>query len=95
MENNFLQEAIQDKEKMIADRHYLHTHPETGFDLTDTRAYVTKQLTEMGYDPVPCGRSGIVALAGGKKPGKVFLLRGDMDALPIREEADVDFASCN
>ena len=49
----------------------------------------------MGLQPVECGRAGLVALVGGKRPGKVFLLRADMDALPIREEADVDFASQN
>jgi len=32
---------------------------------------------------------------GGKQPGKVFLLRGDMDALPIREEADIEYPSVN
>lgn len=42
-----------------------------------------------------CGKAGLVAIAGGKKPGKVFLIRGDMDALPIKEEADVDFPSTN
>ena len=32
---------------------------------------------------------------GGRKPGKVFLIRGDMDALPIKEESDVAFAAEN
>lgn len=49
----------------------------------------------MGYEPVECGKAGLVALARGKKPGKVFLIRGDMDALPIQEQADVDFACSN
>ena len=31
--------------------------------------------------------------AGGKKPGKVFMIRGDMDALPIVEETDEEFKS--
>ena len=52
-------------------------------------------LTEMGYTPEPCGKAGLVALAGGKRPGKVFLLRADMDALPICEQAQVPFASKN
>ncbi|MDD6032105.1 MAG: M20 family metallopeptidase, partial [Oscillospiraceae bacterium] len=52
-------------------------------------------LTEMGYEPMDCGRAGIVALAGGKKPGKVFLLRADMDGLPIREETGLPFACQN
>ena len=90
-----LQEVSRDKEKMVADRHFLHTHPETGFDLTETKAYVRQQLEEMGYEPVSCGKAGLVAIAGGKKPGKVFLIRGDMDALPIREEAEIDFPSDN
>lgn len=90
-----LQEVSRDKEKMVADRHFLHTHPETGFDLTETKAYVRQRLEEMGYEPVSCGKAGLVAIAGGKKPGKVFLIRGDMDALPIREEAEIDFPSEN
>ena len=90
-----LQEVSRDKEKMVADRHFLHTHPETGFDLTETKAYVRQRLEEMGYEPVSCGKAGLVAIAGGKKPGKVFLIRGDMDALPIREETEIDFPSEN
>ena len=34
----------------------------------------------MGYEPIECGKAGLIALAGGKKEGKVFLIRGDMDA---------------
>ncbi|MDY5575888.1 MAG: M20 family metallopeptidase [Lachnospiraceae bacterium] len=89
------EEASKLKETLISDRRYLHTHPETGFHLKDTVSYVKNRLVEMGYEPIECGKAGLVVLAGGKKDGKVFLIRGDMDALPIREEADVDFASQN
>lgn len=74
-------------------RRTLHRHPEVGFDLPKTRALVKQALTEMGYTPQDCGKAGILVLAGGKKPGKTILLRGDMDALPIQEESGVDFAS--
>ena len=74
-------------------RRTLHRHPEVGFDLPQTKALVKKALTEMGYTPQDCGKCGVVALAGGKRPGKVILLRGDMDALPVQEESGVDFAS--
>lgn len=90
-----LQEAKSYEAKLIETRHYLHTHPETGFDLSETKAFVKKELTDMGYEPMECGKAGLIALAGGKKPGKVFLVRADMDALPMKEEADVDFASEN
>ncbi len=90
-----LQEVLKDKEKMISDRRFLHTHPETGFDLSETKAYVRQQLEAMGYTPISCGKAGVIAIAGGKKPGKVFLIRGDMDALPIQEEAEIDYPSKN
>ncbi len=90
-----LQEAEAYKTELINVRRYLHSHPETGFVLSNTVTFVKKQLIAMGYEPKSCGKSGLTVLAGGKKKGKVFLIRGDMDALPISEEADVEFASKN
>lgn len=90
-----LEEARELQESLIASRRYLHTHAEVGFDLKDTLAFVKQELTQMGYEPVPCGKAGLIALAGGKKQGPVFLIRGDMDALPIAEEADIPFPSTN
>lgn len=90
-----LAEAAQLKETLIFNRRYLHSHPGTGFDLKSTVDFVKKALIDMGYEPAECGKAGLVALAGPKKEGKVFLLRADMDALPIREEATVGFASGN
>lgn len=89
-----LQEAESNKTKLMEIRHYLHGHPETGFDLKETTAFVKKELIAMGYEPQDCGKAGIVVLAGGKA-GKVFMIRGDMDALLIKEEADVEFKSTN
>jgi len=88
-----LREAEAIRHHISDQRRQLHQHAETGFDLTETLAFVKRELTDMGLHPVDCGRAGVVALVGGKKPGKVFLLRADMDALPIHEEADVPFAS--
>lgn len=93
--NNILQEAAAYQEQLVQTRRYLHSHPETGFDLKNTTEYVRKELIAMGYEPVMCGKSGIIALAGKKKSGNVFLIRGDMDALPIKEESDVPFSSDN
>ena len=90
-----LREAEAIRHHISDQRRQLHQHAETGFDLTETLALVKRELTDMGLHPVDCGRAGVVALVGGKKPGKVFLLRADMDALPIQEEADVPFASQN
>ena len=66
-------EAAALADTLVADRRYLHAHAETGFDLSDTLAYVKKQLTDMGYEPIECGKAGLIALTGGKKEGKVWL----------------------
>lgn len=95
MTREILQEAASYQEELVKTRRFLHTHPGTGFDLEETLAYVKEELLSMGYEPEMCGKAGIVARAGGKKEGKIFLIRGDMDALPIKEEADVDFPSTN
>lgn len=85
--------AAADAKRIAADRRYLHARAETGFDLNDTFAYVWKCLTDMGLVPRKCGKCGIIADIGQGKDS--VLLRADMDALPIREEADVSFASPN
>ena len=89
-----LQEAKALQEEIKSHRLWLHTHAETGFDLTETKPYVKSTLTEMGYTVQECGKAGLVTTVG-KPGGKVILLRADMDALPIAEEADVDFACKN
>ncbi len=94
-EINFLREAEDNRHMMEEARHYLHAHPETGFDLAGTVAFVKKQLADMGYEPKECGRAGLVVTAGGRHPGKVFMIRADMDALPVAEESGVEFASDN
>ena len=82
-----------DSARVIADRRYLHAHAETGFDLHDTFDYVWKQLKDVGLAPKKCGKCGIIADIG--RGERCVLLRADMDALAIREEADVPFASTN
>ena len=86
-----LREAQGLSEEIRGHRLWLHAHAETGFDLRETKPYVRKALEDMGYQVSDCGRAGLSALVG-KPGGKVFLLRADMDALPIREESGVDFS---
>lgn len=88
-----LSEASALQENLQSIRRDLHAHPELGFDLKYTKELVKNELVKMGYEPVECGKAGLVALAGGKKPGKTILLRADMDALPIEEEAEVEYCS--
>ncbi|MGN1092559.1 MAG: M20 family metallopeptidase [Monoglobaceae bacterium] len=90
-----LKEAQNYQDKIVEDRRYLHMHPGTGFDISEAVEYVKQELSEIGCEPQQCGRAGVCAIIGGKKNGKVFMLRADMDALPIKEESGVDFSSEN
>jgi len=85
--------SLVSAQRVTADRRYLHAHAETGFDLHDTFDYVWKALTDMAVTPRRCGKCGVVAEIG--QGEKCVLLRADMDALPICEEADLPFASRN
>ena len=85
--------AAVDAARVALDRRYLHSHAETDFDLPETFSYVWKTLEEMGISPWKCGKCGILADIG--SGDNCVLLRADMDALAIREEADVPFASRN
>ncbi|MCH5204884.1 MAG: amidohydrolase [Oscillospiraceae bacterium] len=92
---DLIKEAGTIQSELTAIRRELHRHPEVGFELTYTKAFVKQKLEEFGYQPVELGKAGLIALVGGKTPGKTILLRADMDALPIQEEADVDYRSEN
>ncbi|MBQ8589723.1 MAG: amidohydrolase [Firmicutes bacterium] len=93
MKDMLLREA-KALQPMLQDfRREIHKHPETGFDLVHTKAMVKQALEDMGYEPQDCGKAGVVVTVGGKKPGKVFLLRADMDALPLPDETDYEYKS--
>lgn len=89
---DYLKRANELYEETVANRRYLHQNPEIGMDLPKTSTFIMDKLKEMGYAPVNCGGDGIVATVG-KGCGKTILLRSDMDALPMREESGLPFAS--
>ena len=87
-----LDKAMKIKDELIEHRRWLHAHAETGFDLHQTADYVCRQLEDMGYLPRRIGRCGIV-VDHNRSEGPTILLRADMDALPIREETNLDYKS--
>ena len=91
----FIEQAKLIKEEIISYRRTIHSNPEVGQELPKTKKYVMDKLVEFGYSPEEICESGIVATIKGNKPGKTFLLRADMDALPIAEKTSCDFKSTN
>ncbi|MGJ7459335.1 amidohydrolase [Halomonas sp. MA07-2] len=71
----------------------LHQSPELPFQEHKTSARLAEALEELGYEVTRgVGGTGVVALLRNGE-GPTVMLRGDMDALPIKEETGLDFAS--
>ncbi|PWD51322.1 amidohydrolase [Serinibacter arcticus] len=71
----------------------LHRHPELAFQETRTAGIAAERLRSAGYDVVTgIGRTGVVGVLH-NGDGPTVLLRADMDALPVREDTGLDYAS--
>jgi amidohydrolase len=85
---------------IMAWRRDLHARPELLYDVHWTASFVAERLRAFGCDEVATGlgRTGVVGVIKGRRPAngadvKVIGLRADMDALPIKEQTDLPYAS--
>lgn len=91
---DLLQASREQLPVAVAMRRQIHMHPELGLDLPETRNTVLAALRGLDLEIRESTKtSGIVATLKGAKPGPTLLLRGDMDALPMPENTDVEFRS--
>ncbi|MFE7802542.1 amidohydrolase [Nocardia sp. NPDC057440] len=85
---------------VVAEEHWqqvyrhLHAHPELSGSEHATADLVAQELRSLpGWDvTVGVGGTGVVGVLRGA-PGPVIWLRADMDALPVQEETDLEYAS--
>ncbi|HEY0040943.1 MAG TPA: M20 family metallopeptidase [Flavisolibacter sp.] len=86
--------AKQYKDEFIGIRQYLHAHPELSYQEFETSRFVQKKLAEYGIPFEIKATTGVVGTIEGKNhSSRVIALRGDMDALPIKEENDITYKS--
>ena len=80
--------------KVLAWRRDFHQNPELGNNEKRTAKVVADQLQAMGIAVrTGVGKTGVVGVLKGAKPGPVIALRADMDALPVTEDVDLPFKS--
>jgi len=79
--------------EVVEIRRDIHRHPEMGKEEFRTAELVERHLGECGIRTQRLYNTGVLGILEGSKPGKTLLLRADMDALPVQEEADVPFKS--
>ena len=91
---DFLQEAKELFPYTQNLRRDFHMHPELGFHELRTGGIVAKELETLGLEVTKgVGKTGVVGLLEGAKPGPTLLIRFDMDALPIVEDTGAEYAS--
>ena len=91
---DLLSAAYSDADRTIDTRRQLHRHPEIGLQLPRTQATVLDAFAELPVE-VTTGKStsSVVGVLRGARPGPSYLLRADMDALPVHEDTGLPFAS--
>ena len=91
---DLLSAAYADADHTIELRRSLHRYPEIGLQLPRTQATVLDAFAGLPIE-VTTGRStsSVVGVLRGGRPGPTYLLRGDMDALPVHEDTGLPFAS--
>ncbi len=83
-------------QQLVAWRRDFHMHPELGFQEHRSAGLIADQLRELGYRvQTGVATTGVVGLLEGRRRGPVVMLRFDMDALPLAEENEVEYASQN
>ena len=93
---DYLSESKSLFEYTKALRRDFHMHPELGFNEIRTGGIVAKELEALGLEVKKgVGKTGVVGLLEGAKPGPTLLIRFDMDALPIHENTGAEYASLN
>lgn len=90
-----INEAKDVSNYIIDIRRKLHKIPELDDDLYETSKIVKKELDSMGIPYKTVAKTGIVGVIEGELDGGTIGIRADMDALPIKEETGLPFASTN
>jgi amidohydrolase len=94
--NQIKQYAEQFFDEIVAFRRYMHKHPELSFKEYNTADFIEKKLKEHGFSPKRLATTGLVVLIEGNNPKKkTIALRADIDALPINEQNNCEYASRN
>lgn len=95
--SNTLVEKLREKEdRMIEIRRHLHQHPELSFHEEETPKYIADFYKDKDCKlETNVGPNGVKVTIDSGKPGKTLAIRADFDALPIKEETGLSFASKN
>lgn len=91
---NIQEAASRYGDYLIEKRRYFHMNPEVSTKEYNTSKIIKEELDKIGVSWRPCGmETGVLGTIQGAKPGRTILLRGDMDALTVKELTGAPYAS--
>lgn len=80
--------------EVVTWRRDFHQHPELGFAETRSAGVIAEHLRSLGLEVrTGVGKTGVIGILRGARPGRTVALRADMDALPVKEATGLPFAS--
>lgn len=97
---NIKQAAKEQEAYVIANRRWLHTHPELSEQEFETTKFIVSELEKIGipvcaFDDITGCVASIEGMKSSEEPGKTIMLRADIDALPIQESPGKSYCSVN
>ncbi|HCQ8729837.1 TPA: amidohydrolase [Enterococcus faecalis] len=90
---NVMNLANENREYTIGLRRHFHQYPETGWEEFETQKRIKQELDTLGIPYVEVLGTGLVATLEGNKKHPIIGLRTDIDALPVKEDTGLSFAS--
>ncbi|MGL6099170.1 MAG: M20 metallopeptidase family protein, partial [Fusobacteriaceae bacterium] len=90
----FIELAKKIENEIVGYRRHIHSEPELAFQELKTSNFIEKTLISFGIEDVKKIKdTGVVAIITGENPGKCLALRADIDALPLDEKNNLEYAS--
>ncbi|MEG0364682.1 MAG: amidohydrolase [Erysipelotrichales bacterium] len=91
MESLLLAKSIE--EYVLDIRKEIHLHPELAENEFNTQNIICRKLDKMNVSYQKVGSTSTIATIDTKRPGKTLALRADIDALPMKEETEIEYKS--
>ncbi len=81
------------EDQIITWRREFHENPELSGEEIRTSERVCEELKKVNIEVKRIGKTGVLGILEGNKPGKTVALRADMDALPVQEANNIPYKS--
>src|SRR3712207_6318953 len=100
------EDVVEIYDEVVRHRRHFHQNPEASLKEYKTAAYIRDELKKEGIEYIEVGETGTLAIIRGQKDieqkvdprikdVRTILLRGDIDALELSDDKEVDYASEN